>query len=100
MKERNEFIEMDGLYWESETHEWFHDKQTTRYCRKEDAHGTTLNWVAFFVRDKSTGEYMRVLMDVDTNQIIRDDISLEEQAVFIDLAKVDKRYTENENKGN
>jgi hypothetical protein len=26
MENRNEFLEMDGLFWESETHEWFHDK--------------------------------------------------------------------------
>lgn len=94
MKERNEFIEMDGLYWESETHEWFHDKLTTNYCRKEDVHGTTLNWAAFFVRDKSTGEYNRVLMDIDTNELIRDDTKLEEQAVFIDMMKANKRFDE------
>ena len=39
MKDRNEYIETDGLYWESDTHEWFHDKTTTNYCRKEDKHG-------------------------------------------------------------
>lgn len=96
MKERNNYIETDGLYWESDTHEWFHDKTTTNYCRKEDKHGTKLNWVAFFVRDKATGEYNRVLMDVDTNEILRDDTNLEAQAVFIDMMKANKRYEENE----
>jgi hypothetical protein len=98
MKERNEFLEMDGLYWESDTHEWFHDKTTTLYCRKEDIHGTTLNWAAFIVRDKATGEYMRVLMDIESNEIIRDDTELEAQAVFIDIQKAAKRYEEQENK--
>jgi hypothetical protein len=27
--ERNQFLEMDGLFWESETHEWF--KQLDRF---------------------------------------------------------------------
>lgn len=92
MKEHNEYIEIDGLYWESDTHEWFHDKSTTDYCRKEDGQGTKLNWGAFIVRDKATGEYNRVLMDVDTNEIIRDDTSLEAQGVFIDMMKASKRY--------
>jgi len=92
MKERNNYIETDGLYWESDTHEWFHDKSTTKYCRNEDLHGTKLNWAAFFVRDKSTGEYTRVLMDIETNELIRDDTSLEAQGVFIDMMKASKRY--------
>ena len=96
MKKRNEFIEMDGLYWESETHEWFHDKITTNYCIKKDGQGTTLNWAAFLVRDKSTGEYTRILMDIDSNEIIRDDTELEAQAVFINMMKANKRFEENE----
>ena len=99
MMERNEFLEMDGLYWESDTHEWFHDKSTTRYCRNEDSHGTKLEWVAFIVRDKETGDYSRVLMDIKTNKTIRDDTSLEAQGVFIDMAKASKRYDE-EDKNN
>jgi hypothetical protein len=35
-KERNELLEMDGLYWESETHEWFHDKTSTQYARTDN----------------------------------------------------------------
>ena len=92
MKERNKWAETDGLYWESDTHEWFHDKTTTDYCRKEDSQGITLNWAAFYVRDKSTGEYARVLMNIDSNEVIRDDTSLEAQAVFIDMMKANKRF--------
>lgn len=32
--DRNQFLESDGLFWESETHEWFHDKTSTDYARK------------------------------------------------------------------
>jgi len=96
MMERNEFLEMDGLYWESDTHEWFHDKTTTRYCRNEDVHGTTLNWAGFIVRDKATGKYNRVLMNIDTNEIIRDDTSIEAQGVFIDMMKAKKRFDKDE----
>jgi hypothetical protein len=96
MKERNNFLENDGLYWESDTHEWFHDKSTTRYCRDEDVHGTKLEWVALIVRDKSTGEYSRVLMDIATNELLREDTSLEAQAVFIDMMKAIKRFDEDE----
>jgi hypothetical protein len=24
--ERNQYLESDGLYWQSESHEWFNDK--------------------------------------------------------------------------
>ena len=30
--DRNQFLESDGLFWESETHEWFHDKISTDLC--------------------------------------------------------------------
>lgn len=42
-EERNEFIETDGLYFESETHEWFHDKSSTRYARKKVCCGVVAN---------------------------------------------------------
>ena len=60
MSERNQFLEMDGLYWESETHEWFNDKTSTNHARnkslfwgsgeQEDA----LDVMCFVVRNKET----------------------------------------------
>ena len=43
--ERNQFLEMDGLYWESETHEWFHDKTHTQAAHKNsvDTMGQYMN---------------------------------------------------------
>ena len=35
-------------------------------------------------------------MDIDANELIRDDTQLEAQAVFIDMMKANKRYEENE----
>jgi hypothetical protein len=87
MKERNRFLEADGLFWESDTHEWFHDKSITNHCRRENMQGVKLNWAAFIVREKSSGEYSRVLMDVETNKVIREDKSLEAQGAFIDITK-------------
>lgn len=34
-QERNKYLESDGLYWESDTHEWFHDKISTQYAHKK-----------------------------------------------------------------
>lgn len=93
MKERNEFLEADGLFWESETHEWFHDKSSTRWTQNEDVHGTKLpNIYAFVVRNKETGEYDRVLMNVKSNEIIYETKSLEQLGVHIDMMKASKRF--------
>lgn len=35
MEGRNQFLESDGLYFESDTHEWFHDKISTRHAREK-----------------------------------------------------------------
>ncbi len=35
MKYRNTFLEKGGLFWESETHEWFNDKTSTDYANKK-----------------------------------------------------------------
>jgi hypothetical protein len=43
MKDRNEFLEMDGLHWESETHEWFHDKIGESSYKEK---GIALCWTA------------------------------------------------------
>lgn len=97
-EERNEFIETDGLYFESETHEWFHDKISTRYARKKSVlwgsgeQDDALNVACFIVRNKETGEYNRLMLDVETNQIIYETKSLEQLAYYIDTLKVAKRF--------
>lgn len=96
--ERNEFIEIDGLYWESETHEWFHDKTSTQYARKKSVlwgsgeQDDALNVVCLVTRNKETGEYDRVMMDVETNEIIYTTKSLEAMAFQTDKMKVAKRF--------
>lgn len=91
---RNKFLEMDGLYFESETHEWFHDKISTGYAQKDNGlHKDALkNIYCFVTRNKETGEYDRVMMDSKTNEVIYDTKSLEEMGYKIDKMKVLKRY--------
>ena len=94
-QERNKFLEKDGLFWDSGTHEWFHDKSLTSYAQRSNSHGTKLpEIVAFVVRDKKTGEYNRVLMDKKTNEIVYngEGKSLEQIGVHIDKLKAAKRY--------
>lgn len=75
-KERNEFLEMDGLFWESETHEWFHDKISTDYAQKKSVlwgsgeQNDSLDASCFVVRNKETGEYDRVMMDRKTRSYL------------------------------
>ena len=98
VSERNEFLEMDGLYWESETHEWFHDKTSTQYARKKSIlwgsgeQNDALNVICFVVRDKESGEYDRVMMDKDSEEVIFDTKSLETMGYEIDRMKVLKRF--------
>lgn len=92
--ERNQFLEAGGLYWESDSHEWFNDKGSTQYAQRntginEDA---LLNIFCFITRNKTTGEYTRVVMDSNTNQIVYDSNSVEEIAYFIDKMKIMKRF--------
>jgi hypothetical protein len=97
-KDRNEFLEMDGLYYESETHEWFHDKTSTYYARKKSVlwgsgeQDDALDVMCFVVRNKETGEYDRLMMDVKTNEPIYDTKSLEQMGYEIDRLKVLKRF--------
>lgn len=97
-KDRNEFLEFDGLYWESESHEWFHDKISTQHARKKSelwGSGTqndALDVACFVVRDKETGDYDRVMMDSKTSQPIYDTKSLEQMGFEIDKMKVLKRF--------
>jgi hypothetical protein len=96
--DRNEFLEHDGLYFESETHEWFHDKTSTQYARKKSelwGSGTqddALNVYCFVVRNKANGVYDRVMLDGKTNQPIFDTKSLEGMGYEIDRMKVLKRF--------
>jgi len=94
MEKRNEYIESDGLYYESDTHEWFHDKVSTKYARTNNGLNKDAlpNIFAFVTRNKETGEYDRVVMDSKTNEIIYDTKSLEELAGFIDKLKILKRF--------
>lgn len=97
-EDRNEYLESDGLYWESESHEWFHDKISTQYARKKSelwGSGTqndALDVACFVVRDKKTGDYDRVMMDSKTSQPIYDTKSLEQMGFEIDKMKVLKRF--------
>jgi hypothetical protein len=95
-KERNEFLEMNGLYWESETHEWFHDKIGTNYAQSDNGlHEDDLKSIfCFIVRNKETGEYDRVVMDSETNEIIYNSKSVEDIGGFIDKLKISKRFKE------
>lgn len=95
MQERNNWLEFDGLYWESDTHEWFHDRSNTEYAKRSDLNNISLpNIKAFVVRNKATGEYDRVLMDSSINQIIFDSKSLEDIGVEIDKLKLLKQFSE------
>ena len=94
MEERNQYLEQDGLYFESETHEWFHDKTSTNYAQTDNGlHKDALkNIFCFVTRNKETGEYDRVMMDSKTNEIIFDTKQLEAMGFEIDRMKVMKRF--------
>jgi hypothetical protein len=94
MEDRNQYLEMDGLYWESETHEWFHDKTSTQYAQTDNGLNKDAlpNIHCFVVREKSTGEYDRVAMDGKSNQIIYSTKVLEDMGFFIDKLKIAKRF--------
>jgi hypothetical protein len=99
MENRNEFLEMDGLFWESETHEWFHDKTSTQYARKNSVlwgsgeQKDALDVACFVVRNKETGEYDRVMMDKEREEVVFETKSLEAMGYEIDRMKVQKRFT-------
>lgn len=94
MRERNQYLEIDGLYWESETHEWFHDKINTHYTQTDNGlHKDALpNLYCFVIRNKENGEYGRAIMDSNANELIYGTKSLEDLAFFIDKLKVQKRF--------
>ena len=96
--ERNEFLECDGLFFESETHEWFHDKISTNHARKKSVlwgsgeQCDSLDVACFVVRNKETGEYDRVMMDREKEEIIFETKSLEQLGYHIDKLKAIKRF--------
>jgi hypothetical protein len=96
--ERNEFLECDGLFFESETHEWFHDKISTDYARKKSVlwgsgeQNDSLDVACFVVRNKESGEYDRVMMDRKKEEIIFETKSLEQLGYHIDKLKTLKRF--------
>ncbi len=98
VKERNPFLEMDGMFFESETHEWFIDKISTQHAMKKSVlwgsgeQDDALDVVCFVVREKSTGDYERVIVDKQTNQPIYSTLSLEDLAYHIDKLKMVKRF--------
>jgi hypothetical protein len=99
-QERNEYLEGDGLFWESDTHEWFHDKIATNHARKSSVLwggevDDSLDVGCFVVRNKETGEYDRVMMDRERNEIIFTTKSLEDLGFHIDKLKVIKRFNKN-----
>jgi hypothetical protein len=91
---RNQFLEMDGLYFESETHEWFYDKSSTNYAQTNNGlyKDSLKNIYCFITRNKETGEYDRVMMDSKINEVIFDTKSLEGIGFEIDRLKVAKRF--------
>ena len=96
--ERNEFLECDGLFFESETHEWFHDKISTDYARKKSVlwgsgeQNDSLDVACFVVRNKESGEYDRVMMDRKKEEIIFETKFLEQLGYHIDKLKTLKRF--------
>ncbi len=96
--ERNQFLECDGLFFESETHEWFHDKISTNHARKKSVlwgsgeQDDALDVACFVVRNKETGEYDRVMMDRKKQEIIFETKYLEELGYHIDKLKTLKRF--------
>lgn len=99
MEQRNKHLESDGLYFESETHEWFHDKISTQYAHKKsqlfgsgEQNDSLDNLFCFVVRDKATGEYNRVVLDRNAERIVYDTKSFEELGFFIDKLKLQKRF--------
>lgn len=93
MKDRNQFLEADGLYFESDTHEWFNDKSSTVYAHNENGNGVSLkNIYCFVTRDKETGEYERVVMHSKERAVIYASQSLEDIGFYIDKLKVLKAF--------
>jgi hypothetical protein len=97
--ERNKYLEMDGLVFETEKHEWFADKTNTAHARRKtittggQKMNDSLNVACFVARNKETGEYERVMIDIKTNEPVFATQSFEDMAVEIDRRKIMKRFS-------
>jgi hypothetical protein len=86
-------LEKDGLFWESETHEWYKDMYNTRVAQMENLGGISLpDIAAFVIKNKSTGEYDRILFDQNHGEIIFDTKKLEVLGGRIDMMKIAKQF--------
>jgi hypothetical protein len=94
MTDRNPFLEQDGIYYESDTHEWFNDKSGTNYAQTDNGlnKDALKNICCFVIRNKKSGEYDRVIMDLKKQELIYDTKSLEDMLFFIDRMKIKKRF--------
>ena len=96
-KERNEFLEADGLFFESDTHEWFKSETNTRYLQKEDHNGVAMpNMYCFIIRDKATGEYDYVIFDNETREVVYSTKNLEALGTRIDMMKAAEYFKKHE----
>ena len=94
--ERNKYLEMDGIYYTTSTHEWFYDKASSNRCQNEDKNGISLpNLVCFVLRNILTGEYDRIVVDKKNKQIIYETKSLEDLGFYIDKQKISKHFNQN-----
>jgi|LakMenEpi03Aug12_release.lakeMendotaPanAssembly.Ray.scaffolds.fasta_scaffold259183_2 hypothetical protein len=97
--ERNKLEEMDGLFWESETHEWFRDRLNTQKLHKNSVGGGGVslddelpNMFCFNVRDKKTGIYERVVIDGVTQEVVLVAEGYMKMAFEIDKWKISRRF--------
>lgn len=76
--------------------EWYIDKETTKWCSRDDFNDTPkLNAIVFIVAERKDGKLnaiSRVLLDKDTNKVLADETSLEALAVKIDILRLAKSY--------
>jgi hypothetical protein len=93
MMERNEYLESDGLVFETDVCEWFADKTSSGYANRANVHGISLpQHKCYVTRHKNTGEYNRVIIDHSTQEVIFESKNLEEIGVHIDILKLKKLY--------
>jgi hypothetical protein len=93
MKERNEFLEMDGLVHKTNSHEWFNDKVNTIHAQREDRNFIKLPHITcYVVRNIDTGEYYRVVLDNKKGEIVYDSKSSEEIWVYVNKLKIVKHF--------
>lgn len=91
--ERNKYLEIDGLAYKSDTHEWFNDKHGTNKAQEEDLNYVKLpHIICYVVRNIKTGEYDRIVFDKKKNEIIYDTKSIDDLGFFINRMKIAKHF--------